>query len=286
MNDNPFIIDVTAENLQSVLQLSHQTPLLVDFWAPWCQPCKMLLPIVEKLAQEYQGQFILAKVNIDEQQTLASQFGVRSVPTVKMVRDSQLLDEFSGALPEAEVRTFIERHLDSKSDHIIDAAMAAYSQGHGAEAEQLLRDAMAMEPVNYRAHLTLGELLARDGRTDEAQQLLAALPADIGADPAAQSLRARLTFAAAVADAPPMAELQEALAANPNDSAARYQLAMRLVMQGEYEPALQQLLELLGRDRGYGEDAGRKAMLQVFDLLGGKNELVGHYRRLMFTAMH
>ncbi len=286
MNDSQFIIDVTAENLQSVLQLSHQTPVLVDFWAPWCEPCKMLLPIVEKLAREYQGQFILAKVNIDEQQALAGQFGVRSVPTVKMVRDSQLRDEFSGALPEAEVRAFIERHIDNASDRVIDAAMTAYSQGQSAEAEQLLRDAMTMEPVNYRAHLTLGELLARDGRSEEAQQLLAALPADVGADPAAQSLRARLTFATAAADAPPLAALQEALAANPKDSAARYQLAMRLIMEGEYEAALQQLLELVRRDRGYGDDAGRKAMLQVFELLGGEGELVGHYRRQMFTAMH
>jgi len=164
--------------------------------------------------------------------------------------------------------------------------MTAYSQGQSAEAEQLLRDAMTMEPVNYRAHLTLGELLARDGRSEEAQQLLAALPADVGADPAAQSLRARLTFATAAADAPPLAALQEALAANPKDSAARYQLAMRLIMEGEYEAALQQLLELVRRDRGYGDDAGRKAMLQVFELLGGEGELVGHYRRQMFTAMH
>lgn len=286
MNDNQFIIDVTAENFRSVLQLSQQTPVLVDFWAPWCQPCKTLLPIVEKLAREYQGQFILAKVNIDEQQALASQFGVRSVPTVKMVRDTQLVDEFTGALPESEVRAFIERHLDKESDKIVDAALAAYGQGDTATAEQLLRDVMGVEPVNYRAHLTLGELLVRDGRTDEAQQLLATLPADIGAEPAAQSLHARLAFTAAAADAPPLPVLQAALAANPKDSTARYQLAVRLVLEGDFETALQQLLELIRRDRGYGDDAGRKAMLQIFELLGGEGELVSHYRRQMFTAMH
>ena len=286
MNDNQFIIDASAENFQSVLQLSQQTPVLMDFWAPWCQPCKVLLPIVEKLAREYRGQFILAKVNIDEQQALAGQFGVRSVPTVKMIRDSQLREEFSGALPEAEVRAFIERHIDKASDRVIDAAMAAYSQGHGAEAEQLLREAMAMEPVNYRAHLTLGELLARDGRSDEAQQLLAALPADGGADPAAQTLHARLAFTREAAAAPLLPALQQALALNPQDSAARYQLAMRLVVEGDFEAGLQQLLELVRRDRGYRDDAGRKAMLQIFELLGGEGELVNHYRRQMFTAMH
>lgn len=286
MNDNAQIIDVTEENFHSVLQLSAQTPVLMDFWAPWCQPCKTLLPVVERLAQEYQGQFILAKVNIDEQSQLATQLGVRSVPTVKLVRNGQLLDEFTGALPESQVREFIDRYIDKESDRVVDSAVAAFSQGHAAEAEQLLREAMDMEPINYRVHLTLGELLVRDGRAEEAQRLLDGLPADIGTEPAAQSLRARLTFAEAAADTPAIPALEQALATDAKDSKARYQLAVRLVIEGDFEAALEQLLELVRRDRAYGDDAGRKAMLQIFDLLGGEGDLVDRYRRQMFTAMH
>jgi len=286
MSDNPYIIDVTPDNFASVVERSMQVPVLVDFWAAWCQPCKALLPIVEKLAAEYQGRFLLAKVNIDEQQALANQFAVRSVPTVKLIRDGRIVDEFSGALPESQVRAFLDKHMEQPADRFLAAAEQAWENGDAAQAAAILRQVMQEVPEDRRAQLMLAELLAASGDTDEAAQLLATLPADLALSPQAEALRARLAFATAAAGAPDIATLQQRLAADPRDSAARHQLAARLVLAGDFEAALEHLLELVRRDRGYGDDAGRKGMLQVFDLLGGQGELVNRYRRAMFTAMH
>jgi putative thioredoxin len=286
MSDNAYIIDVTTDNFASVVERSMQLPVLVDFWATWCEPCKALLPVVEKLATEYQGKFLLAKVNIDEQQALANQFGVRSVPTVKLIRDGRIIDEFSGALPESRVRAFLDKHMEQPADRFLAAAEQAWENGDIVQAETLLYQAMSEVPEEHRAQLMLAELRAVTGKTDEAAQLLATLPADLALSPQAEALRARLAFASAATGAPEIEALQQALAANAKDSHARHQLAARLVLMGDFEAALEQLLELVRRDRAYGDDAGRKGMLQVFELLGGEGELVSRYRRLMFTAMH
>ncbi|MEW6646236.1 MAG: thioredoxin [Pseudomonadota bacterium] len=286
MSNSEYIIDVTAENFTAVVERSMQVPVLVDFWAAWCQPCKALLPIVEKLAAEYQGRFLLAKVNIDEQQALANQFGVRSVPTVKLIRDGRIADEFSGALPESQVRAFLDKHMEQPADKYLNAVQQAWESGDAAQAEAILRQVMQAMPEEKRAPLMLAELLAIGGNTDEASQLLTSLPADVALSPQAEALRARLTFAAAATGAPDIDTLQQMLTANPKDSQARHQLAARLVLAGDIEGALEQLLELLRRDRTWGDDAGRKGMLQIFDLLGGQGDLVNRYRRLMFTAMH
>ena len=286
MSEHEHIINVTIENFADLVERSRQTPVMFDFWASWCEPCKSLLPIVEKLAVDFSGQFLLAKVNIDEQPELAKQFAVRSVPTVKMVRSGEIVDEFTGALPESQVRAFIERHVETEADRVVVAAQQAYQNGRKAEAEAMLRQALQAEPQAYRLQLTLAEVYAAGGRTDEAEQILAALPAAVGAEPHAQALRARLAFAQTAAEAPDVATLEQALAVNPKESRARYQLAARHVLTGNYETALEQLLELLRRDRSFGDDAARKGMLQIFDMLGADDERVIQYRRRMFTAMH
>lgn len=286
MSNSEHIIDVTADNFTSVVERSMQVPVLVDFWATWCGPCKALLPIVEKLAAEYQGRFLLAKVNIDEQQALATQFGVRSVPTVKLIRGGRIVDEFTGALPESQVRAFLDKHMEQPADRFLAAAEQAWEGGDVAQAEALLQQALREMPDDHRAELMLAELHAATGNTDKASELLAALPADLALSAQAEALRARLAFASAAAGAPELETLQRTLAENPGDSQARHQLAARLVLAGDFEGALQQLLELLRRDRSYGDDAARKGMLQIFELLGGEGELVTRYRRAMFTAMH
>lgn len=257
MADTPHVFDITVENFAAVLEeYSPRVPVLVDFWAPWCGPCKALLPLLQRLAGEYAGQFILAKVNIDEQPALAQQFGVRSVPTVKVFRHARLVDEFLGAQPEAEVRRIIERHIERESDRILAAAQALHSQGDTTRAAVLMRDALAKEPDNAGLCLALAEMQMEEGNYEESAALLESLPAEAAFEPEAAALLARLEFAQAVKGAPSEKQLEQTVANAPDDSRARYQLAAYKVLAGDYEGAMDHLLGLMRRDRGYGDDAG------------------------------
>jgi putative thioredoxin len=286
MNASPFIVETTAENFAEIVARSAEVPVLMDFWAPWCGPCQMLLPIVTRLAEQYQGKFILAKVNIDEQQGLAVEFGVRSVPTVKLFRNGQVVEEFLGAQPESVIRRLLDQHIARESDHVRATAAAALARGDTEQALESLRAAAEMDPDNPRVALDLAQALLAAGEVDQAEATLGGLPIDLMADPQVAVLRAELLFTRAAATAPARAQLERAVAANPADLAARYQLAARMVQSEELEAALEQLLEILRRDRSFGDDAGRKGMLAVFDILGGRGELVSRYRPRMFNAMH
>jgi putative thioredoxin len=287
MANSPYVIDVTAQDFyQLVLEGSHERPVLVDFWADWCAPCRSLAPVLEQLADRMRGKLLVAKVNTEEQQELAAQFGIRSLPTVKLFRNGQPVDEFMGALPESEVRAFVEKHLPRESDGLLQRAEALLAQGEDVQAADLVAQAAAMDPENSRVRIAQAQLKALQGELDEAEQLLNGLPLDEQGQPEVQSLRAQLTFAAALGDAPDVAVLEQRLAADPGDSEARYQLAAYRVMGGHYEAALEELLTLLKRDRGYGDDAARKAMVQIFELLGGSGELVSRYRGKMISALY
>jgi putative thioredoxin len=246
----------------------------------------MLMPVLVKLVQAYQGKFRLAKVNIDEQQELAAQFGVRSVPTVKLLKGGKIVDEFLGALPEGNIRALLDRHIERDSDVQMRAAMTRYRGGDSAAAISALQAVAAADPDNPRVRRQLLEVLVEQGRTQEAEQLLAAMPYEERESAELAALRGRLSFAAIARDAPELAVLEQAVRENTNDSAARYQLSARYVLRGELEPAMQQLLEIIKRDRRFGDDAGRKALLQIFDILGGKGELVNRYRSRMSAALY
>ena len=287
MGTENYIFDVTTETFeQYVINNSLHVPVLVDFWAPWCGPCKSLMPILTKLAEEYDGQFLLAKVNIDEQQELALQFGVRSVPTVKLFRHGQGVDEFSGALPESQLRAFIDQHVEKESDRRLPAIMAQFNAGEQEAALLQLRELRALEPANRQLVETELEMLLAMKQFSEAQTLLQSLPAEVQLEPSMQALHSTLQLQLAASEAPDSDELQRRLEQNPNDSEARYQLGVQLTTAGEYEAALQTFLELLRRDRNYGDEAARKGMLMVFDQLGADDELVSRYRRQMFTVLH
>jgi putative thioredoxin len=257
----------------------------MDFWAPWCGPCRSLLPIVTKLAQEYGGQFVLAKINIDEQPDLAGHFGVRSVPTVKLIRHGEVVDEFLGALPENAVRAFIDKHVEKASDRVIAAAAQLREHGDLNGAREQLLAVQASEPGNPKVLVAMAELHLAAGEYLAAEQILAQFEPAARSEPAFLRLASQVEFARVAEKAPPATELDARLTADPRDSEARYLLAAQKVMQGDYPGAMDQLLELVQRDRTYGNDAGRTALLRIFELLEDQ-ELASRYRRRMFNAMH
>lgn len=287
MAESRFVYAVTQSTYpQLVLENSRQVPVLVDFWADWCGPCKMLMPVLSKLADEYGGKFFLAKVNTDTEQALATQYGVKSLPTVKLFKDGKPVDEFMGAQAETAVRALLDRHLPRASDALVHNALLAARAGKIAEALAILQQAAQSDPDNDRVKLELARVLAFLGRTDEAESTLQSLSIDSLNNPDANAIRAELEFAAIIKTARPPDELLKAVQANPKDSAARYELAAHLVIRRQYPEALEQLLELVRIDRKYGDDAARKAMVSVFNLLGGSGNLVTEYRRKLSMALN
>ncbi len=285
MADSPYIIDVTRDNLAELMEASARLPVLIDFWAGWCQPCLALMPVLAKLADAYGGKFLLGKVNTEEQQELAAEFRIRSLPTVKIFRHGGLVDEFMGALPERAVREFIDRHIVRESDAALDRALAALESGDAASAKTLLTDVRQSDPDNPRVALALAEAEIAIGDLDEAEATLAGLPSGQQAEPEVEKLKSLLFFARAAADAPAAAELETRLASDAADQEARLKLAQQKIVAGDVDRAIELLLELMRVDRDYGEDAGRRSLLKVFELLGDDPRVAG-YRRRMANLLH
>ncbi|HIP52689.1 MAG TPA: thioredoxin [Chromatiales bacterium] len=287
MADSPFIFNVTEDNFQEiVIEGSRERPVLVDFWASWCNPCQMLMPVLARLTDEYQGKFILAKLNTEEQQGLAGQYAIRSIPACKLFRNGAVVDEFMGALPEPQVRAFLEKHIPRESDGWIDQALVLLQQRERDAALEKVKEARGMDPTNPRVHSAYAEIQMAAGNLDEAATALDALPPDEQEKPEIGALRGRIAFGRIAQEAPPAEELAGALADDPDNSEARYQLAAHRVANGRFEEALELLLTLLQKDRGYGDDAARKGMLMIFDMLGPDDPLVARYRSRMFNALH
>ncbi len=291
MADSPHVVNVTAADFQRVvIDGSRQRPVivdpvLVDFWAEWCGPCRALTPVLVKLADDYHGKFLLAKVNTEQEQQLAQQFGIRSIPAVKLFRNGQVVDEFTGALGEREIRNFLEPHIPRESDKLAAQGHQYLMQGDVERAMQLLEAARQMDPENPRVILACAQAQATIGDTAGAEETLKALPPDEAAKPEVVAFRAQLHFDVVSLQAPPPEDLERRLAANAGDSEARYQLAAHQVMAGQFEGALENLLTLMRKDRKHGDDAARKGLLMVFDILGS-DPLVTRYRSRMFNLLH
>lgn len=272
--------DVTVADFeQRVLDVSFEAPVLVDFWAEWCQPCRVLKPLLEKLAAEYGGRFVLAKVNSDQNPALSTRYGVRGIPAVKAFVGGQMVDEFTGALPEGQIREFIERLLPSPAEPLRRAAAEARFHDDDEAARHLLQQALAADPGNEAVRLDMAELCLESGAEDEAKDILETL-ADCRDRARLEALQARLRLVAAGAGAD-LAGLQQTLAAHPDDHAARLQLANALAVMHDYRAACEHLLEIVRRDRRWNDEAGRKTLLTLFSLLGGHAEyddLMREYR--------
>jgi putative thioredoxin len=287
MNESPYIFEINEKNYQKiVIEGSESVPVLVDFWAEWCQPCKMLMPLLAKLVDEYQGKFLLAKLNTEEQQAIAMQFGIRSIPTVKVFKNGQPVDEFMGALPENQIRAFLDKHIPRESDGLLARADEMSRLGDLDGAAAMIEQARQQDPQSPRVLLADAAIKSIQGEIEQAQEVLSALPPDVQDSPEAVSLKANLQFQQVLQNAPAERDLESRVSNDGADSEDIYQLAAHKVRKGDYETALELLLKLLQKDRTYGDDAGRRGMLAVFDIIGASNPLVARYRGRMFNALH
>lgn len=291
MNDaiaNPHVFDATSATFEeTVIRTSLKTPVLVDFWASWCGPCKTLGPLLEKLAADYNGAFLLAKVDVDKEQELAAAFQIRSVPTVMLVKDGELVDGFPGALPEGQLREFLAHHGVQPAAAVADEPATAESAPTPLDphAEVMrLRKAVEAEPDTAELRLDLALALLQTGAAREAETLLDGLPANLATDDRTVKARARLDFAALLTEAPPLETLEAAVAADPADLQARHLLGVRKLVAGDAEGGLQQFIEMLQRDRGFRDGLAKKSLIDAFRVIEDE-DLVGRYRRRMSSLL-
>jgi len=272
-----WVRDVSEETFErDVVERSRAVPVVIDFWAPWCGPCRLLGPLLERLAEEYQGAFFLTKVNVDENPQLAAAFGAQSIPLVVAVQDGKVAAEFVGALPEPQVRAFLSRLLPSEAELMAAEAERLATAGNLTEAETVLRQALEREPRSERALFRLAKLLADQQKDAEALVLLERLPPGSSFEEDADRLAATLRIRQA-GDGDPSV-LRTRIEKDPGDLEARLELAQIEAARGEYERALEQYLEIVRRDRSFKDDGARKAMLDVFDLLGSDHQITERYR--------
>lgn len=286
MQASAHVFDSTEQNFETeVIQASLTTPVLVDFWAAWCEPCKALGPILEKVVGDYAGALKLAKVDADTQMQLAAAFGIRSLPTVVLVKDGQMVDGFMGALPESGVRQFVEKHLGAPAP-IEPATIEPPPQADEPPEQAIarLQSEIAAQPDVATLKLDLAVAQLRAGNADEAEALLDALPPDIATDTKAKRARSQLDLSRALKDAPDIATLRATLAREPADRAARDLLGVRLLLGDDPAAGLDEFLTLLREARDWNEGQAKKRLLAAFNVLDD-DDLVGTYRRRMASLL-
>lgn len=291
MSESPYVIEVNQHNFtQAVVEASQSVPVLVDFWADWCQPCQTLGPMLAKLANEYRGGVIVAKINADKEQALAGHFRVRSLPTVMVIWQGQLVDQLVGLQPESAYRQIIDQLTGAPTqpagDLLQEQVDMLWQRGRQKQAIELLRDAIQEEPESVELKVNLADKLLQMDQAEEARNLLESLPVEARERQPASGVLARLQFAEMARAAPPLAKLQAQVGEKPDDCAARQQLAARYVLAGDYEAALEQFMDILRRDPKFGDEAGRKGLIAIFDMLGNEDPLVITYRRRLFSLLH
>ncbi len=259
MSESPYVLDADSASFQAlVVDGSYRVPVLVDFWADWCGPCRTLAPVLEKLADEFQGRFLVVKVDTDREQEVASQFGIRSLPTVKLFKDGVVVEEFMGVQPESRVRAMLERFVSRESDDARAQAQTLRENGQLTKARSLLEEAHAGDPDNQRVILDLANVLIDLGELAQAKNLLDSTPRSAKSDDEMRTAMVRLAFAQVAETSPPAHELSQAIENEPRDCESRYQLGALHVGRGEYQAALEQFIEILRIDRAFRDDAGRE----------------------------
>ena len=287
MSALPHVFDATEQNFEAdVIRASLTTPVLVDFWAAWCGPCKTLTPILEKVVAGYAGKLKLAKVDTEAQMQLAAVFGIRSLPTVVLVKDGQMIDGFTGALPEAAVREFLDRHLGA-AEAIAEEEPPAETAVPAETPEQVIarvQQEIALAPDKAELKLDLAVAYMRAGLADAALTELDALPANLAEDAKTKRVRYQLDFARALKDAPDLATLRARLAKDPADHAARDLLGVRLVIEGDAAAGLEEFLHILRTRRDWNDGQAKKRLIAAFNTLDDA-DLVSTYRRRMASLL-
>lgn len=279
-SSSQYVNDVTTDSFQQeVLLRSRDLPVLVDFWAEWCGPCKTLSPLLERLTDEADGAFELAKIDVDASQELSAQFMIQSIPTVIAIRNGKEVDRFSGALPEESIKAFIEAILPTELDRMVDEARTALVMGDTAGAEHMLRQVLDERSDHQEAGTSLAALLIDRGDIDEALIVLGKLLPD--ADVERLQAAARLRQSAG----DDISELEAAAADNPVDDEAQMNLAKALAAHSEFEPALDRLLAVVAR-KGEGKEGARQSMVDIFEVLGNDHPLTATYRRQLATVLY
>lgn len=281
-----YIVHVNMANAKQILiDESFQRPVLIDFWADWCEPCKTLMPMLEKLANEYAGQFVLAKVNCDTEQPIAQQFGVRSLPTVALMKDGQPVDGFVGAQPESAVRKLLEKFLPKPWDLQLEQARASIDAGDFGAALSLLRNAYEESRKRADIGMELAAVLIALKRFDEAAAQLEMIKL-VDRDQRYQQLLAQIELQREAAKTPEIRQLEEACKQSPDNLEAAYQLALQYNQNQQHREALDILVEILRKNKQFRDGGAKKALLDIIAVLGNTDPLAKEYQRKLFSLMY